>query len=1068
MKHQAAIQTRRAGMCVVMVVAIAVGGSSLAQETRPQQDGPDPILRDYLSANGLLNRGLHELAMAEYRKFLEVHSDHEKAPLARYGLGVALFRLKRIDDALAELEASISPPTPSFPYVVEVAVLRAQILLEQGRHANAADALTPVLKDHADHDLADDATALLAEAHYRGGNFAAATQTCQSFAQRWPKHVLIERVFLFHGLSLAAAGDDAGAIEALENLIRQFPEGNHSGRASLALAQSLQRLGRMDDAAARYRYAIDQRDEATAPDAMLGLATLMLGQEQAAEAEKVVDDWLNRFPDHALAGQAHMIRGRALLNQQHSSQAIDAFTVAGEHDPAQRDAAEFWISKCELRGGRNAEAAQRLLAAIKAHPESPLLAEMHHDRAVALMRAGDREAAARAFDGFRKRFVSHPLAPQALHMQAALEHDMEHHDESIRLCREFLGLHPDHGLASAVEFLWAEDQLFAGRLAEAARRFEAFIQRRPNDERVAMARLRMGAALHQLERFDESHSALAPLAEDPAAAPHTRAALLLLGDIAFRRSQWSQSVDFLTRTMTMALDGSGIDEALLKRSLANARLGHENEALGDLATLINEHRGSEHRVQAIFERGQLLMARNDDDGAQADFEAVVKLGESSRFAAYAFNHLAAIARRQGRHDDAAALLTRAMAASSDASLTADVMFQQGLAHLAARQYEQASTTFAAFIEAYPSHALRHSARVHRMIALSRLGREDAALEMYDELGEPAMADLDANVRIAVLYERAWCLRGTGRTDDATEVYRALLKGDPKSPLTVHATVEFAELRAEAGAFEEAVEWLDPLLASADRTLLASEADIHERALYRLAACQYQLKQFDKAAAAGQEFVKMFPASALAPSAHALAGESLLSLGRHAQAARHFRDIVEHHSTDPTCPSSLLRLGECLAATGDWSGSHRAFTQHMERFSDSELSFQAQFGQAWALENQGRHDEAIAAYQKVVDSHLGPTAARAQFQIGECLFAQEKHAEAVREFLKVDILYAYPEWSAAALYEAGRCLEAISETAQARAQFEQVRDKFGDTKWAKLAVERLATGAGSRETVGHTP
>jgi TolA-binding protein len=92
---------------------------------------------------------------------------------------------------------------------------------------------------------------------------------------------------------------------------------------------------------------------------------------------------------------------------------------------------------------------------------------------------------------------------------------------------------------------------------------------------------------------------------------------------------------------------------------------------------------------------------------------------------------------------------------------------------------------------------------------------------------------------------------------------------------------------------------------------------------------------------------------------------------------------------------------------------------------------------------------------VTAAHQGPTAARAQFQIGECLFAQGKHEDAVGELLKVDILYAYPEWSAAALYEAGRCFEAMGKPAEARAQFESVRDKHGGTRWAKLAEGRLS-------------
>ena len=65
---------------------------------------PGDELRDYLSANGLLNRGLYELAATEYRKFLSQHEEHAKAPIARYGLAVCLFRTEKYDEAIVELE----------------------------------------------------------------------------------------------------------------------------------------------------------------------------------------------------------------------------------------------------------------------------------------------------------------------------------------------------------------------------------------------------------------------------------------------------------------------------------------------------------------------------------------------------------------------------------------------------------------------------------------------------------------------------------------------------------------------------------------------------------------------------------------------------------------------------------------------------------------------------------------------------------------------------------------------------------------------------------------------------
>ena len=70
-------------------------------------------------------------------------------------------------------------------------------------------------------------------------------------------------------------------------------------------------------------------------------------------------------------------------------------------------------------------------------------------------------------------------------------------------------------------------------------------------------------------------------------------------------------------------------------------------------------------------------------------------------------------------------------------------------------------------------------------------------------------------------------------------------------------------------------------------------------------------------------------------------------------------------------------------------------------------------------------------------------------------AHNNHQRSVCAPTIIISLYAYPEWSAAALYEAGRCFEKLIKPVEARAQFQQVIDEYGQTRWAKLAAERLA-------------
>src|SRR6185312_10744863 len=87
-------------------------------------------------------------------------------------------------------------------------------------------------------------------------------------------------------------------------------------------------------------------------------------------------------------------------------------------------------------------------------------------------------------------------------------------------------------------------------------------------------------------------------------------------------------------------------------------------------------------------------------------------------------------------------------------------------------------------------------------------------------------------------------------------------------------------------------------------------------------------------------------------------------------------------------------------------------------------------------------EARAAYQAVIDARkAGDLAARAQLMRGETYFHQKNYHEALREFLKVDILYDAPQWQASALLEAGKVYERLAQWPDAAETYERLRAKF---------------------------
>ena len=84
---------RTSSHCLLIFLLLVVALPTWADDTA------DPALDLYYAANATYNRKLYPIAVSQYDTFLKKYGDHEKAQLARYGLGLSYFALKQYDKA---------------------------------------------------------------------------------------------------------------------------------------------------------------------------------------------------------------------------------------------------------------------------------------------------------------------------------------------------------------------------------------------------------------------------------------------------------------------------------------------------------------------------------------------------------------------------------------------------------------------------------------------------------------------------------------------------------------------------------------------------------------------------------------------------------------------------------------------------------------------------------------------------------------------------------------------------------------------------------------------------------
>lgn len=1037
-------RTNRYPLFLAFTLILSAAPLVSADDAAPSGDDA-AILRSYHSGNGLLQRQMFNLAADEYRRFLDEHADHPKATSARYGLAVCEFRQGRTAEALAELTRLEG--IEDFAYAAEVQTMLGQCHLSLAHYADASRCFERVVSRHASHKLAADAAALLAESRFREGKPDDAIHAARTVLKNWPDSPARERAIYFSGLAATSLGHHGEAAAAFEKILSDFPSGSLASSARLLAAQSLQRDGKTAEAERRFEEIVSLGKSDQQADALLGLGLLLFQKGDLENSARRLGEFSTGFPTNPRLPTARLYLARILLERGEAQKAADLFKQASDSDEKLADEAAYWLAKCDLRNEDFAAAAKRLGEALKKFPESRLRPEFLYDRGVALYRAGDFAGAEDSLSKFQADYGDHSLVPDALHLSALALHQSGAYKKSAAACEKFAKNFPKHPLASDVALLAAENLFLAGDFEKAAGRYRRFLKDFPKSPDAPKAAFRLGLADYRLGKLDQA----APYLENALNDSDDKAfqlAMPALADIYFHRSDWRNAEEWFGKYVAAHPDAPGIDDAMLKYALSLERQQNFKAAAKSFDRLRTSSPDSPHALQALFERAQCLAALNQSDEAEKLFAQVFDQDPKSRFAPHALQHLGRIAQARGDHKKAAEFFARA-GHGLPKEVAEDALYAEAQSLLAAKNYPDAEKLLRKVIKKTKDEERRNSAAAALVIAVSRQDRTPEALKLFSNVN---LKDLDAATRDALRYERAWCLKQLGKREEAMTAYRELIDAVQKP--NPSAVLELAVMEDETDRHEEAAKHYAQACELAAKEEDASANSVAEQATYRLGVSEFERGEFAKAARRLDDFTKTYPKSPFAVSAHAICGEALFKLNRHGPAAEHFQIVIDGDAKDPTWSGALLRMGECQAGLQRWARSEEAFARYLKEFPKSDNWYQAAFGLAWAIENQGRLDDAIGRYQIVVDNHNGPTAARAQFQIGECLFAGKKYEDAARELVKVDILYAYPEWSAAALYEAGRCFQKLSKDVEARRQFKQVVDKYADSKWAALAVKHL--------------
>ena len=1043
-------RSQNCGIVIALLTICSVASLALAE---------DPTTASLKAANGFLSRSLFDLAEAEYRRVLKTKPDDARKQQAEYGLSVALMRQQKREAAKLLLQGLLS--IDDFEFAADVVVMLAQCHLADQEYDTAAQLIADHQARFIDHALADDAAAIGIEALYRGGHFKSCANNATAFMERYVQSPSAGLVCAYAGMSQAAIGQDTAAIKSLQTALKFDVPVSHIDHVRLTLAEA---LARQEDAnAARSLFnTVGQSGGPLAARSALGLGLLEWRAGDYTAALTHVNKALQQ-PAAIDVAFATQLRGRIQFARNAFDDALKDFESLTNNEAARTDNHAYWLAKTLAKLDQHDRAAKVLSRAIDEYSKSKLLGELRFDLAVALVKQDQFEAAYPALTELIDAHAREDFMPDALRMAAIVAHRLtlyEASDDWIRRWREE-STNTESSLPPDLLFVYAENAYLMQAFAQATERYLAFLSEHPTTDQAATARRRLGLALYHQQQLQP---ALAQF-EKLGAAAHTPASIFAVGDIHFASRNWQGASQWLNKFVA-SNPTTGIDDGLIKLGLAHLRLGEFETALQRFNALLERDADSPHAAQALFERGQCFLALDRMDEAARSFERVLQRDDASRLQRAALEHLAALGLRLGKPELAAQHFSELANKSTDAAQRAKSILQQSDALLQAGNYALAAGTIEKLFSNKKTNAAHIAAtdrarlQANLVIAHARANHCQQSVDAMEQLDVEA---LDLSHRLAALYDFAFCLQKLGDEKRAVNVYQQIADVDADHALKYHALLALAGDASRLQRHEQTITFVDRLLAAKSNNKTPTDLQL-DRAVYLKGQAQVDLKQYEAALVTLRSLRADHPSSKFINPATYLAGEAAFAVTQWEAAAQHFETALKAAPEAEFAPTAQLRLADSLAKLQRWAESEKQFAEYIAGHANSEFAYQARFGLAWTLENQGRFDDALTHYRSVTNNHQGPTAARAQFQIGQCLFAQKHYESAVGELLKTDILYAYPEWSAAALYEAGRCLEQLRRFGAAREQFRTVIRRFEESKWAGPAQERL-TALANRNVPG---
>ncbi len=964
--------------------------------------------------------------------------------------------------AVAVNVAAAQQRTPSRLVLVERQRVEDEFRLAAGFYEReqwqeCVQALTDFIRRYPQTEEAKLAYFYLGDCHLSLGDLRRARGAYQTFILAHPNHALQE-LAVFRTAEILARLQDRQAARMLQNFLRNYPQSEYREYAWLYLGKRQLEDGDLGAALQAFESALMENPEsALADDYRFGLACALQGLGQIEEAARFFQ--MLEVSDNAdLRASAQVRLARIELDRgdlDAADQRLDRLLSSKEVDRGMRAEAMFFAAQAKIRRA-DEEAARDLF-------ESSLQMGLPRDwqpfAVYELARlAFERQDFATLEQTSRTLVEQFPKSPQALAAvgrQARALFDQRRYTDLIAYLKGLDGKLPDWRRQSDLAELLGRGLYATQKHAEAAQVFERLLADAQGikPEQVLIWKYFQAASLLGVGNFEAARRIIERL--DWTALPDASQGKwhLLAGHLAVAAERFDAAAEHYGHAI--AANGDAEDERVAREGLLKVRLLQGDPAR--VAEVFEEHFPGRPQSEfsgmlgklannllrakdyATAERLFTILAQPDADG-QRDPQGVAGLG----WLAFEQNHF----------DVADKLFREALDLDPESARRGDLCVALGRIAEHRQDWPQAADWYARAAASSSDRRVQVSARFKQAVALRKQNTDETAQTAAKLLSELAPRAEAESLRVHILYELSWLRQTAGDTAGAAALLEEIYKNHRGNSIWSDAALRLAQHLYTSKRFAESREIADELLSENPVDEIATRAQL------LLGQIAVQQKQWAEAANLMGAVAEKRGDAQIRFQARYWQAEATYQMNDFARARDLFRALSPsaEPSAEKLAPWIELRTGQCAMQLADYPTAYTIGVAGQQKYAQFERRYEFVFLQGRAEFARGDLELAKVTFQRVVDSpeaRQTETAAQSQWRIGEALFLQERFAEAIEAYYRVDSLYDFPHWRAAAMLQAGKCQERLRNYRQAMILYSNLLKKFPDSEFAEQARKRLS-------------